>query len=270
MINFCDAQLSPFIQSGRIIYFSQDMYGRLLVIDDGKRRVLSFDSIFEQSCMRIEHPYQLAHQYTQLMVLSLAFVEPTRVLLLGLGGGSLLRTLHHVLPDCYFHVIELRETVVQIARDYFFLPNDERVKITVNDALQEIVNIKDNSIDLLFSDMYDAYQMIPEQTQKYFLLDCSRILSDRGWLIINLLHLPADSPAFFQTLGEVFPTIFLCNSKENTVLLVSKSAPETICRKVQRIKVIEDILQQRFSHLMSRLKPHNFDALDLPSVYPPA
>src|SRR5690606_26886913 len=231
----------PFVQSGNIVNFSKDMCGRMFVIDDGEYRILNFDSLFEQSCMRIGKPYQLVHQYTQFMVLTLAFIEPSHVSLFGLGGGSLLRTLHSVLPDCLFHVIELRQKVVDIANEYFFIPNDHRVNITNNDALKEISNIEDNSSDILFSDMYDAYQMIPARTQETVLRNCSRVLTDHGWLVINLHHLPSNRVAFFELLGTVFPTVILSSCEENIILMVSNAAPENVRSNIQHIEAMEGI-----------------------------
>jgi spermidine synthase len=125
----------PFRECGDIIHLTQDEHGKILVIDDGEYRELNFDSPFEQSCMRTRYPFQLVHQYTQHMLLVLGFaVEPKTIALLGLGGGSLLRTLHHLLPQCYFNVVELRQKVVDVAAEYFELPVSDRVDIKVDNS----------------------------------------------------------------------------------------------------------------------------------------
>src|SRR5690606_36218088 len=90
----------PFLRTGKLVHSAEDRYGRIQVIDEGSQRILSFDSLFEQSCMQISRPCQLVHQYTQFMALAVALVEPSHITLFGLGGGSLLRTLHSVVPDC--------------------------------------------------------------------------------------------------------------------------------------------------------------------------
>ncbi|MDO8863693.1 methyltransferase domain-containing protein [Haliea sp. E1-2-M8] len=256
--NLGDIYPLPFPLKGKIIHFSQDTYGRMLVIEDGAYRILNFDSPFEQSCMRMDHPYRLVHQHTQRMIIVLAFINPQIISLFGLGGGSLLRTLHHVLPNCIFNVVELRQKVVDIAKEYFAVPSDHRVRITVNDALAEISNVEDHTSDVIFSDMYNAYQIVPAQTQNAFLLNCSRVLTDRGWLVINLFDLPGNRVAFFEQLAAVFPTIILCASEGNTILLVSNAEPETVYPRIQHIEAIENVLLQRFSQLLSRLEPINF------------
>lgn len=253
-----DLSAPPFQQDGKIIHFSQDDHGRILVIDDGDRRVLNFDSLFEQSSMQLSYPYQLAHEYTKLMLLVLAFIEPKQIILLGLGGGSLLRSLHHILPDCYFNVIELRQTVVDIAKDYFSLPDDHRVTISVNDALKEISQVESASSDIIFSDMYDAYQMVPAQVQHTFLVACSRILTSQGWLVVNLYNIPGDRSAFLKVLSHVFPTVILSRTAENTILLASNTPSLQVTPNLHRIEILERQLQQRFSQLVPRLQPVDF------------
>jgi spermidine synthase len=121
--------------AGDIIYNADDdEHGRILVFDDSDYRMLNFDSPFEQSSMSLSHPYRLTHKYTQMMILVLAYIQPIHLSQLGLDGGSLLRTLHHVLPKCLFTVFELRE-VLAVAKEYFNIPLDGRVNVTINDAV---------------------------------------------------------------------------------------------------------------------------------------
>lgn len=258
----------PFLQSGTIVHFSQDDYGRILVIDDGARRILNFDSLFEQSCMQIYHPYQLVHQYTQFMALAVAFVDPARITFLGLGGGSLLRTLHHALPTCTFQVIELRKAVVDIAKEYFSVPRDQRVVIFVNDGFKQIREADSNSSDIIFSDMYDAYRMMAGQIQLSFLQECARVLTDQGFLVINLHNLPADQFAFFDMLGNIFPTVMISSTAENLVLFASKENPAQVETNIERVERLEEQLQQRLSHLLVRLQPRHVEfALEVDPVF---
>lgn len=250
----------PFRDTDNIIHFSQDQHGNILVLDDGDYRILTFDSPFEQSSMSIRFPTQLVHPYTQYMLLVLAFIDPKEVALFGLGGGSLLRTLHYLLPDCAFNVIELRKKVVDIAIEYFHVPVTARVNITVSDALNSINGWETNSTDIIFSDMYDAYHMIEEQTQRGFLENCSRILTSKGWLVINLHSLPDNRAQFFEILHNIFPTIYLSANTSNTILLASNSLPEKAHPDLQRIEAMESKLNQSLKQLMPRIRPINFVA----------
>lgn len=59
-----------------IIYRTRDSWGEILVIDRKMKRVLAFDSIYEQSCLNLNEPHIPAHEYTRIMLLVLAFVHP--------------------------------------------------------------------------------------------------------------------------------------------------------------------------------------------------
>ena len=94
------------------IYRTQDSLGPVIVCDYDGLRILSFDSHFEQSAMRMDNPFELVHDYTQVMLLVFLFREARHVTLLGLGGGSLLRVLHKHCPTTVFEVVGLRQRVM--------------------------------------------------------------------------------------------------------------------------------------------------------------
>lgn len=174
---------------GKIVRSTSDTYGNILVVDYPRYRALSFDSVYEQSGFCLEKPYTLVHEYIRIMMLVLGFTEPSHTTLLGLGGGSLLRSLHHYLSHCDFHVVELRAKVYDIAREYFDIPSDERVWVSIDDAALQIQSSKNASTDIIFADLYDAYHMDPVQAQKQFALQCSRTLTKNGWLVMNFHRL---------------------------------------------------------------------------------
>ena len=190
-------------------------------------------------------------------MLVLAYGQPKHITLFGLGGGSLLRALHHVLPECFFNVFELRQKVVDIAINYFEIPIDERVRITVNDGLVEASKGESQTSDIIFSDMYNAHSIVQEQLQNEFLGDCSRILTDRGWLVVNIHSLPKDEDTFFKCLNAHFPTVLMSsNSGGNTILFASKCLPTEVAINNLRIETIEHMLGQRFTPMLSRIKPY--------------
>ena len=65
-------------------------YDKPFVVDNGPRRFLHFDFGAIQSVMEVSNPVRLALAYTRKMMAFLLFNRtPERILLLGLGGGSL-------------------------------------------------------------------------------------------------------------------------------------------------------------------------------------
>src|SRR5690606_41945503 len=101
---------------GKEIHRGYDEFGAIRVFDDGNKLYLSFDSIHEQSCQHKAQPHRLTHEYTRAMLTPLAYHQPRHVTMLGLGGGSLLHSRHHCLPEILIQLVEPLTDNTRIAR----------------------------------------------------------------------------------------------------------------------------------------------------------
>ena len=72
---------------GEIVHHTRDALGSILVVDYRKHRVLTFNSVFEQSKIDRRYPYLPVHEYNRAMMLPAVFANPGHVTILGLGGG---------------------------------------------------------------------------------------------------------------------------------------------------------------------------------------
>ena len=98
---------------GEIIHHTRDALGSILVVDYRKHRVLTFNSVFEQSKIDRRFPYLPVHEYNRAMMLPAVFANPRHVTILGLGGGVMAGAFHHlyhsiglpqILKDLDLHV----------------------------------------------------------------------------------------------------------------------------------------------------------------------
>ncbi len=210
---------------GDLVYQTRDEWGEMLVVDYPDTRVLTFDCIHEQSRTDLANPHILQHEYTRAMMLALLFRRPAHVTLLGLGGGCVVRGLHHVCPDTFIHVIELREQVARIARTYFGLQEHAGLKITLEDAQSALPKVPAQSTNLILADMFAAWGMNPLQQELAFLQECHRILDADGWLVINYHQLPALDSPFFSTLNQLFAQIQICPLARGNCLLYAGKHP---------------------------------------------
>ncbi|HEY0720688.1 MAG TPA: spermidine synthase, partial [Gammaproteobacteria bacterium] len=82
---------------GLLVHRTQDEWGPIEVVDDMLHRSLHFGTEPKQSSMLLSDPLALVLSYTRAMTTALLFVpQVRRVLLIGLGGGSLAKFfLHH-------------------------------------------------------------------------------------------------------------------------------------------------------------------------------
>lgn len=171
--------------SGREIFRDYDQYGVVSVYEDGQRRFLNFGGEDEQSCALKDDPSDLQHEYTRAMLLVLLFIEPRRVLSLGLGAGAINSCLHHRFPKLQQRVVELRPLVIDTARRFFQLPMGKRLRVESMDAGEYLAAPVEERMDLILSDIYGPDGMDRQQIGFDFLERCAEHLKPQGWLVLN-------------------------------------------------------------------------------------
>lgn len=202
----------------------KDRYGAIFVVDKRNYRIMRFDSIFEQSKMNKNHPEVPVHNYIKAMLMSAAFEKPQSALILGLGGGSLVRGLHAFHREASIDIVELRKKVIDIAKSYFFMPEGNNISYFVEDAgaFIEKNNIKYTHI---FSDLYSAEDMVSLQKMEHFIKNCASSLLPEGWLVLNYHISPLTSPSLLKMFHDYFGTLLSCITHSgNVVIFASQGA----------------------------------------------
>lgn len=239
---------------GNIVHFARDDLGGILVIDYRKHRVMTFDSVFEQSKIARRRPHLPVHEYSRAMLLPVAFSQPAHVSILGLGGGVIANALLHLLPECQVHAVELRQAVVDVAREYFDLADSPRLKVTIEDARNVLAGLPAGHTGLILADMYSAERMSPIQVQREFIRQCSRVLTDSGWIALNYHRTPDLNGPFFNQLKQEFAVVLAFKSKtNNTVIYGSKKPFELLASTDPHLKSLEEVLPIDWRRLMARV-----------------
>ncbi|OEY67646.1 spermidine synthase [Marinobacter sp. X15-166B] len=239
---------------GEIIEHRRDAMGPIQVVDFRRHRVLNFASIFEQSKIDRRQPYLPVHEYNRAMFLPIVYGEPTRVTVLGLGGGVMVSGLSHLLPESRIHAVELRQEVLNVAREYFSMPDTDNINVTIADARHALAAMEDASTDLIMADLYDANRMSTAQSGRRFVENCSRVLSDTGWLVINYHEPPEQNGPVFRQLRAHFSSLFSFQSKtNNTIIYCSRQPVELVSPAEPRFDVLEGRLPIGWRSLMKRM-----------------
>lgn len=240
---------------GNEIFRKADEFGDVVVYENGDKRILSFDSLFEQSCTTTATPYLPVHEYLQAMLVTLAFGDVKHVTLLGLGGGTLATCIHHYFDDVNIHAVELRQMVIDAAFNYFYLPKSPRLTFTQSDALNFLKSAQTASTDVIFSDLYNAFEMSDLQLQQEFIEQCHELLSSNGWLVINYHHAPQIESQVVQQIQTVFPVVYLCSvASGNWILFCGKSSRLPKRSIIQdKCKKLEMLMNKPFTRFFNRL-----------------
>lgn len=210
---------------GQLVYSLRDEYGLIEVVDSAGIRSLHFETAIQQSSIDLKQPERLVFEYYRAMCLALLFhPTPSSLLILGLGGGALCRFLLEARPDSDMVTVEFREGVVDVAYEWFGLPDLPRLETWIADAHTYLHNT-DRQFPVIFVDLYDALGMSDSLTERRFFNDCMDCLTDSGILSINLWH--SDKKGFqrsCQILEELSAgrVSYISVDDANTVALVFK------------------------------------------------
>jgi len=208
---------------GTIIHRSRDSHGTVEVVDDGYTRSLHFGNAVRQSATYLSRPADLVLPYTRAMMSSLLFMtSPSKVLLIGLGGGSIAKFLLHHFPHCTIVAVELRELVVKLAHSYFLLPEDQRLRIHIADGAGFVQDSTSDFYDLILIDAYDAAGMDDKMAEEQFLRACQALLNPDGLMAINLWgHGQPHFSRVLRTLRDCFGARPLLLSAEGTTNVIA-------------------------------------------------
>jgi spermidine synthase len=174
-------------------------------------RSLHIGSDTVQSAMRLKAPNELELAYTRSMMAFLLFVpDPQHVLMIGLGGGSVAKFIHHKMPAVKVQAVEVSPRVVSIARQCFNVPpNGPRFEIIVTDGA-EYARRDDVGTDVLMVDGYDADAHVEELASAAFYESCRARLNSGGMLVVNLWGGDKEFHVLLQRIHKAFPAGTLC------------------------------------------------------------
>jgi spermidine synthase len=160
-------------------------YDKPFILDDGRVRRLYFTLSYVQSAMRLKDPHTLDLAYTRKMMAFLLFhPNPQRILLIGLGGGSLAKFCHRHLPRARVTAVEIDPTVIAM-RGQFGVAPDERLAIVQADAADYLPTAQADT-DVLLLDGFDRHGIAPSLGNPAFFDAARRRLRPHGLLVANL------------------------------------------------------------------------------------
>lgn len=192
-------------------------------------RSLHIGSDTIQSSMRLARPNDLELAYTRSMMAFLLFQSaPSRVLMVGLGGGSLAKFVYHQMPETANEVLEINPQVVAVARRMFELPAcDARLSVRVCDAAEFIAR-DGPAYDTIMVDGYDGECQVEALSSRDFYTDCRRRLDAGGMLVVNLWGSDRAFGDYLQRIESCFQAGTLCLPAErpgNVIVLAFRDAP---------------------------------------------
>lgn len=246
-----------------IVYARDTVYHRITVTDEGTVRYLKLDNYW-QSALDRERPRRTVFSYVDYLHLPLLFVpQPKRVLLVGLGGGTIPARYVADYPNVVMEVAEIDPEVVATAQRYFDIRQSDRLRIASRDGRLHLWQSRGGH-DVILTDAY-LIDTIPFHlaTREFFALARSR-LAPGGVVASNIIGaLDGRSSrlfrAIYKTMSQVFPTVYVFpvdygqwgspSSVRNIILIgtdAPRVSPDEIRRRAQALVEGRTVAIERF------------------------
>jgi spermidine synthase len=194
-----------------ILHERTSAYNHIVVSENSRGlRTLRFQRDgARQSVVKVGDPDHLELPYAQGMPVGLALVEsPGRILIVGLGGGTIPSFLHKHYPKAKIDVVDIDPDVVDVARKFFGFQEDAHLQAYVDDGRHFIEATRD-PYDMIFLDAFDRDSIPYHLATKEFLQAVRRALSPRGVVVSNIWssYTNAFHDSMILTYQEVFPAV---------------------------------------------------------------
>ncbi len=218
----------------QLIHSERSQYRQVLVYEYTDLRCLCFTrycTIGRQSCIDRRAPDRLVFEYTQMMLGALYLQpDPHDVLVIGLGGGTLPRTLEKLLPQSQIDVVEIDPAVVRVAQQYFSFQADARVHVTVEDGrayVRRLLRSGGKRYQLIMLDAYEREYIPEHMLTREFLSEVKSLLTPDGIVAANTFS----SSRLYQNESVTYRAVFgpFYNLKSNNrVILAANGALPTL------------------------------------------
>lgn len=232
-----------------VIYEKASAYNNIIVTEDrdGLRTLLFERFGGRQSVVKPGDPDHLELAYARVALTGLALCEgPQRILVIGLGGGSLPMFLRKHYPAAAIDAVDIDPGVVDVAKQFFGFREDERMRAHVGDGRQFIENVG-QGYDIIFLDAFGARDVPKHLTTQEFLRAVRRALVTSGVVVSNVWR-PSANPlydAMVRTHQEAFDELFILDvpGDVNNILLalprkqpMNKSELAHLARRISTAK----------------------------------
>jgi spermidine synthase len=212
---------------GRIAHVETE-YNDIFITKRGRELTMAFQLKgfdYTESVASLTDADDLPVKYTQVMTLAVAYPSALdRVLMLGLGGGTIATYLGRALPDATIETVEIDPAVIKAAKTYFGVKETPRVRYLEGDA-RVFLNRHQDRYDLILVDAFHGgYVPFHLLTREFYALLKQR-LAGGGAAAFNVHDGTKLYASTLTTLRAVFPSVHLYPTGQGEVIVVVTAEP---------------------------------------------
>jgi spermidine synthase len=200
MLKHADGRVAHIESEYNNVYVSKR--GSLLALTTRVKNELYFHSIVD-----LKDPDDMPVPYTRTMTAALLYPQTTRrILMVGLGAGSISTYLGRAMPDVQIDVVELDPGVITAGRKYFGLKETDKVHFIESDG-RVYLNRSKERYDLILLDAFRELGVPFHLLTREFYTLVKERLAPGGAMASNVDANTRLYPATLATLRAVFPTV---------------------------------------------------------------
>lgn len=205
-----------------------------------------------QSAIFLDKPDELVLEYTRFFAQALEWIKKDpRLLLLGGGAYSFPRHILEARPGATLDVLEVDPGVTAIARDFFYLKDDPRLRIFHEDG-RTFLNRDHPAYDAIFVDVFGVHYSPPfHLTTIETVRRLKALLHPGGLIAVNLIgQLSGDKGTFVRseilTYSQEFKhvLVFLLQGADHPQLMQNIILVASDANLLELLKLLPD--QQRY------------------------
>ncbi|MCU7904676.1 MAG: methyltransferase [Candidatus Thiodiazotropha sp. (ex Epidulcina cf. delphinae)] len=196
---------------------------RQVLEHEGLRWVSLNDGSIASMMLLNEPAYPLLEYIKGLLCCLLFSPRPGSLLNLGLGCGSIERFVLSQLPDIALVTVEIDPLMIELSRDFFYLPASHPVSL---DSAERFLKKNQQKFDIVLCDIHLKRGTATPLRTLSFYQDAAQALTKEGVLALNLLpSTEAEMVDILLKIRRVFPWVILYDvaAVENILLYCSTS-----------------------------------------------
>lgn len=240
----CRAEDPP---PGRVIAQENSVYHTIYVTDEADGlRCMRFSLVLpgRQSCVDPKDPQRVALDYGHAMLGAL-FLQPApqRVLMIGLGGGSLATAIRALYPDAVIDSVEIDPAVVKVAEQYFSFKPDAKQQVIIGDGRNIVrrAGLDKKTYDIVFLDAFDKRYIPEHMLTLEFIAEMKAILAPGGVVAANTASGGALYAYESQAYAQVFGLFYNLKPEARIILAARDGLPPETTVKANAAKLAEKL-----------------------------
>lgn len=196
------------------IHKERSIYRNIVITEEANNRCMRFENrskrITNQACIDLINPKKIVFEYVKNILTGYAInPDPKRILIIGLGGGTLSNVMHELTPKAEIINVDIDPVVVKLAKKYFDYQQTSQIKTEIKDGRVFVKRalLDNQKFDWIVLDAFNG-DYIPEHLMtREFLAEVKGLLSENGFVTANTFSSSVlydyESATYFSVFGQL-------------------------------------------------------------------